>query len=210
MRSIELNVSRRENAEQAKGLRREGALPGICYGAGSGTVSVKVDAHEFSRSGLSGRGAHLIRFRSSEPALDQRLALIHEIQTHPVTGKPLHVDFLRIDENKPVTTRVALAFVGKAKGIVDGGILQPIVREIDVRALPSNLPEQVEVDVTSLGVHDSLHVADLVMPAGVEAIYSDNFTIVTVAAPTAEVTPAVAEGAEAGAAPAAEAAPAQS
>ncbi|HYB97601.1 MAG TPA: 50S ribosomal protein L25 [Candidatus Limnocylindrales bacterium] len=210
MRSIELNVSRRDNAEKTKTLRRSGALPGVCYGAGSGTVSVKVDAHEFSRSGLSGRGAHLIRFRSSEGALDQRLALIHEIQTHPVTGKPLHVDFLRIDENKPVTTRVALAFVGKAKGIIDGGILQPIVREIDVRALPANLPEQVDVDVTPLGVHDSLHVADLVMPAGVEAVFTENFTIVTVAAPTVEAAPTPAEGTEAAAAPAAEAAAAAS
>ena len=200
MRSIELNVSRRDNAEQPKGLRRSGSLPGICYGAGSGTVSVKVDAHEFKRSGLSGRGAHLIRFRSSEPALDQRLALIHEIQTHPVSGTPVHVDFLRIDENKPVTTRVALSFVGKAKGLIDGGILQPIVREIDVRALPAALPEQVEVDVTPLGVHDSLHVADLAMPAGVEAVFAENYTVVTVAAPTVETAATPGEAGEGAAA----------
>ena len=75
-------------------------------------------------------------------------------------------------------------------------------RELEVRALPGNLPEQIEVDVTNLGIHDSLHIADLVMPEGVEAVYQDNFTIVSVLSPTVEGG-AGAEGAAAAAAPAA-------
>jgi len=206
MRSIELNVHRRETAESPRGLRRGGVLPGIFYGAGTENVAVKVDALEFSRSGLSGRGAHLIKFCSSDAALDQRIALVHAMQLHPVEGTPLHVDFLRVDENKPVTARVAITIVGKAKGIVDGGIVQPIRRDVEVRALPASLPEQIEVDVTSLGIHDSIHVEDLVLPEGVEVLHTENFTIVTVVSPTVEEkgegAPAEAGAAEAPEAPA--------
>ena len=202
MRSIELSVVSRPAEESAHRLRKTGALPGVLYGAGAESVRVQVDAHEFAKSGLAGHGAHLIRLRSAEAALDQGLALIQEIQGHPVSGKPIHVDFLRVDANKPVTTSIALAFVGKAKGTVDGGILQPVRRELDVRALPANLPEQIEVDVTALGIHDSIHVADLVLPAGVEAVYQDNFTIVSVLSPTVEAAPEAPAG-EAVAAPAA-------
>jgi large subunit ribosomal protein L25 len=202
MRSIELSVVSRQAEDSAHRLRKTGALPGVLYGAGAESVRVQVDAHEFAKSGLAGHGAHLIRLRSAEASLDQGLALIQEIQGHPVSGKPIHVDFLRVDANKPVTTSIALAFVGKAKGTVDGGILQPVRREIDVRALPGNLPEQIEVDVTPLGIHDALHVGDLVLPTGVEAVYQDNFTVVSVLSPTVEAAPAAVAG-EAAAAPAA-------
>jgi large subunit ribosomal protein L25 len=203
MRSIELNVVARPVAESPRNLRKAGAIPGVLYGAGAETVRIKVDAHEFSKSGLASHGAHLIKLRSADSALDQGLALVQEIQGHPVSGKPIHVDFLRVDVNKPVTTSVALAFVGRAEGQIHGGILQPVRREIEVRALPMNLPEQIEVDVTPLGIHESLHVADLVLPEGVEAIYQDNFTVVSVLSPTVEATPEAAAPAEGGEAAAA-------
>lgn len=203
MRSIELNVVSRPVGESPRRLRRAGTVPGVLYGAGRDSVCVKVDAREFSRSGAASHGAHLIRLRSAEAALDQALALVQAVQGHPVSGEPIHVDFLRVDENKPVTAPVAIAFVGKSKGVaLEGGILQPLRRELEVRALPSRLPEQIEVDVTALGVHDAIHVADLVMPEGVEAVFQDNFTIVSVVSPTVETAPAPAEGA-AEAAPAA-------
>jgi len=206
MRSIELQVVSRPAGESPRRLRKVGAIPGVLYGAGVESVCVKVDAHEFAKSGLASHGAHLIKLRSDEAALDQGLALIQEIQGHPVSGVPIHVDFLRVDVNKPVTTSVALAFIGRAKGINDGGILQPVRRELEVRALPAALPEQIEIDVTELGIHDSIHVEDLVLPEGVEAIFQDNFTIVSVLSPTKEVVeeaPVV----EAEAAPAAAATP---
>jgi large subunit ribosomal protein L25 len=204
MRSIELNVVTRPVGESPRRLRRAGELPGVLYGSGEDSVCVKMNAHEFAKSGLASHGAHLIKLRSSEAALDQGLALIQEIQGHPVSGTPIHVDFLRVDANKPVTASIALAFTGRAKGILEGGILQPARREIEVRALPANLPEQIEVDVTALGIHDALHVEDLGLPEGVEAIFTDNFTIVSVLPPTVEATPEAGGEAAAGeAAPAA-------
>jgi large subunit ribosomal protein L25 len=186
MRSIELNVQPRPVNEAPRRLRRAGSLPGVLYGAGGESVRVKVDAHEFSKSGLASHGAHLIKLRSVDASLDQRLALLQAIQGHPVSGLPIHVDFLRVDENKPVSAKVSLVLVGRPKGAIEGGILQPIRRELDVRALPARLPEQIEVDVTDLGIHDSIHVEELKLPEGVEAVYHENFTIVTVLAPTVQ------------------------
>lgn len=199
MRSIELNVVSRLSNESPRRLRRAGSLPGVLYGAGGESLSVKMDAHEFSKSGLATHGAHLIKLRSNEAVLDQRVALLQAVQGHPVSGLPIHVDLLRIDETKPVSASIALNFTGKPKGAVDGGILQPLRRELDVRALPSGLPEQIDIDVSGLGIHDSIHVADLVMPEGVEAVYHENFTIVSVMPPTVEGKggPAAAEGAAA-------------
>ena len=207
MQRIEIEVLRREPGKAAQVLRREGRLPGVYYGAGGGNVSVHVEAHQFSKLGLGSAGAHLIRFASDDSALSGGVALIKSVQTHPVSGTPTHVDFLRVDLNKPVEADVTLTFTGKCAGVVEGGILQPLRREVSVRALPDKLPETIEVDVTELNIHDSLHVEDLVMPEGAEAVFTENFTVVTVVPPVVEVeeTPSEEEeGVEAAAAAPAE------
>jgi large subunit ribosomal protein L25 len=99
---------------------------------------------------------------------------------------------------------VPLSFVGKAAGIVNGGILQPLRRELEVRALPDRLPNAIEVDVTPLEIGDSIHVADLKLPEGVEALdVQENFTLVTVVPPAVEEAPAAVEAAAVEGAPAA-------
>ena len=111
---------------------------------------------------------------------------IKSVQTHPVNGSPIHVDFLRVDVNKPVEAAIALTFTGKAEGVVEGGILQPLRREVQVRALPDKLPETIEVDVTPLVIHASLHIDELAMPEGVEALFTENYALVTVVPPVVE------------------------
>lgn len=208
MQRTELHVRKRDLRRKARALRREGRLPGTYYGAGGPTLSVEVGALEFTRQGLGSSGAHLIRFASEDPTLEGGVALVRDLQIHPLSRSPMHVDFLRVDPTKPVTTEVALSFVGKAKGLIEGGIVQPLRRELEVRALPDKLPETIEVDVSNLGIHDSVHVADLTLGEGVEAIYSENFTIVTVVPPVVEAAPSAAEGVPAEGAPA-EGAPAK-
>ncbi|TFH24720.1 MAG: 50S ribosomal protein L25 [Myxococcales bacterium] len=197
MQRIEIEVSRREPNTNARVLRRGGRLPGVFYGVGGGNVHVHVEAHAFNKLGLARTGAHLIRFSSEDSALSGGVALIKQVQTHPVSGAPVHVDFLRVDLNKPVDANVALNFTGKAAGIIEGGILQPLRREVHVRALPDRLPESIEVDVTSLAIHDSLHIADVTMPAGVEIVFTENYAVVTVVPPVVEVEEATADAAEA-------------
>lgn len=209
MQRIEIQVARRDPQITARSLRREGKLPAVFYGAGGKNIQVEVDARQFTRLGLGSSGAHLIRFNSEEPALNNGVALVREVQTHPVSGALVHVDFLRLDLSKPVEAEVALSFVGKPLGVVEGGILQPLRRELHVRALPDNLPGEIVVEVSGLNIHDSVHVADVALPEGVEALFTENFTVVTVVPPVveavAEEEEAEAEALEAGAVAAEEA-----
>jgi len=213
MERIEIQVNKRDTESNPKGMRRSGQLPGIVYGAGGADVAVAVELRAFERSGLSGAGSHIVRFASPDASLNGDMAIIREVQVNPLSGHPIHVDFLRIDMSKPVDAFVPLSFVGKAAGVVNGGILQPLRRELEVRALPDRLPDEIEVDVTGLEIGDAIHVADLKLAEGVEALdLQENFTLVTVVPPVVEEAPAAveaaAEGVAAAAAPAEGAAPA--
>lgn len=200
MERIEIQVNKRDSKSNPKGLRRSGQLPGIVYGAGGADVSVAVELRQFERSGLSGAGSHIVRFASADANLNGDMAIIREVQVNPLSGRAVHVDFLRIDMSKPVDAFVPLSFVGKPAGAINGGILQPLRRELEVRALPDRLPNAIEVDVSPLDIGDSIHVADLKLPEGVEALdVQENFTLVTVVPPAVEEAPAVAEAAAEGA-----------
>jgi len=201
MERIQIQVNKRDPKSNPKGLRRSGQLPGIVYGAGGADVAVAVELRAFERSGLSRAGSHIVRFASADSNLDGDMAIIREVQVNPLSGHAVHVDFLRIDMSKPVDAFVPLSFVGKPAGAINGGILQPLRRELEVRALPDRLPNAIEVDVSPLDIGDSIHVADLKLAEGVEALdIHENFTLVTVVPPAVEEAPAAAEAAAEGAA----------
>jgi len=195
-------------------LRRQGRIPGVLYGSKGNSTPLAVDAVAL-RNGMHGTSRQrLIRLKSSAPELDERHIILKEIQRAPVSGQILHVDFYEVDMSKPLRLSVPLKFTGRAAGIVDGGILQPLVREVEVECPPLEIPESIEVDVTPLGIHDVIHVSALVFPGNVKPIYDNDYAVVSVLPPTvaeapvaaaaaAEVAPegAPAEGAAAAAAP---------
>ncbi len=208
METIEIQIEPREAGAKgrAKQLRREGKLPGIFYGPKAESVPLELDRRDFLSRVAGLEGSHLIRIKSSSPLLAERVALVKEMQFHPVTGEVVHADFYEVDLSARIRVKVPLHFVGKAEGVVRGGILQPVVREIEVECLPMDIPEYFDVEVSSLDIGDSLHVKDLSIPEGVAAVYESNLTLVTVVPPTveeapvaAEAAPAVVEGAEAAA-----------
>ena len=212
METIETQVEPREAGAKgkAKQLRREGKLPGIFYGPKAESVPLELDRKDFLSRVAGLEGSHLIRIKSSSPLLAERVALVKEMQFHPVTGEVVHADLYEVDLSARIRVKVPLHFVGKAEGVVRGGILQPVVREIEVECLPMDIPEYFDVEVSSLDIGHSLHVKDLSIPEGVTAVYESNLTLVTVVPPTveeapaaAEVAPVAVEGAEA-VAPAAE------
>jgi len=125
------------------------------------------------------------------------------MQYHPISGDVIHADLYEVDLSARIQVSVPLHFVGKAAGVVRGGILQPIVREIEVECLPLDIPEFFNVEVSALDIGDSIHIEELQMPEGVTAIYESNFALVTVATPTVEEAPAAAAAPVEGAAPAA-------
>jgi large subunit ribosomal protein L25 len=141
-------------------------------------------------------GTHLVKLLCSGNAdLHERMVLVREMQEHPVTAELLHTDFHEVDLTVRLTASVPLHFVGRCEGVVAGGILQPVLREVDVECLPTHIPEFIEVDVTKLAIHDSLHVRDLDPPTDGTFVTDPSQTVVTVVAPTVEVTPETEEGA---------------
>lgn len=209
METVEIQLETRElgSKGQRKRLRREGKVPGIFYGPQADPVPFVVNKKEFQTRVAGLEGSHLVRIQSASPLLANKVALVKEMQFHPVTGEILHTDFYEVDLAAKIRVEVPLHFAGKAEGVVRGGILQPVVREIEVECLPMDIPEYLNVEVTSLDIGHSLHITDLPMPEGVAAIYETNFTLVTVVPPSVEEAPvveaaavAVPEGAEAPAA----------
>jgi large subunit ribosomal protein L25 len=203
METITLTVEPRQTSGKGEAgrLRRRGQVPGIFYSPGKQATSLSINAREFQIKFAGLEGSHLIQLTSPLPEFQDRVAILKEIQRHPLTNDLVHVDLYEVDVNKPIQVTVALHFVGKAEGIVAGGNLQPLMREITVECLPREIPEFVEVDVSHLKIHESVHVADIALPPGVRAVFDANESIVTISAPVA-AAPAAAEG-EAGAAPAA-------
>ncbi len=191
METIEIPIELRDasNKRAVGRLRRNGNLPGVFYGPKADAVPLQVNKRELLKSISDLGGSHLIRMKSTSSALQDKVALIKEIQVHPVTGEILHMDFYEVDLGQKLTVKVPLRFVGKSEGVVKGGILQPVVREVEVECLPSDIPPSLDLDVTPLDIGGTLHVSALPMPEGVVAIYDTDFTVVTVVAPTVEEEP---------------------
>lgn len=187
-------------------LRRSGKVPAVFYGPGKNGAPICVDAKEF-RFKLDGlEGSHLIQLDSPGSAVNAKLALLKEVQRHPVTNTLVHIDFYEVDVNKPIEVTVPLHFIGKAAGVTAGGVLQSLRREITVECLPREIPEFIEVDVTSLALHASVHISEVALPTGVKAVYDTDDPVVVIASPTAAETKATTEAAEGEAAAAAPAA----
>jgi large subunit ribosomal protein L25 len=191
METIKLSVEQRQ--EKGKGemgrLRRSGRVPGIFYGPGQETVSVCVNTREFQYKVESLEGSHLIEFLSQTTDLNGRIALLKDVQHHPVTTEPLHIDFYEIDVQVPIQVGVPVHLVGKAEGVTAGGFLHHFRREIMVECLPLNIPESLEIDVTPLEINDVIRVEDVTLASGVSALEDAQLVLVSVVAPTVEAEP---------------------
>jgi large subunit ribosomal protein L25 len=204
METITIEVEAREAAGKgpARRTRAKGLMPAVFYGPKSTGRALSVDTRAFAQKVAHLEGSHLIELRSSDPALNAKKVLMRDIQFDPVRGTPLHADFYEVDLTKRIEVRVPLHFEGKAVGVTLGGILQPILREVLVSCLPTQIPEFLPHDVSALGLHESVHLDELKLPEGVALVSRENEAFVTIVSPVAEEKKA--EGAAEGAAVAAE------
>jgi ribosomal protein L25, Ctc-form len=159
----ELSMSARE--ERGKGpvgrLRREqGMLPGVVYGHQQEPFAFKISGRELERA-LAAGGRNAIFVLKSEAGEER--AVVREVQYHKVRGDIVHVDFLRIDPNEEFTASVPLTTVGNPVGVrVGGGALQHSLNAIDMTCVASEMPSQVEIDISALDICDSIHVGELI------------------------------------------------
>lgn len=202
-RDVVLHAEPRAGAGRAelRRLRESGRLPAVIYGTGIEPRSLAVDRHDFIRT-LTAHGAHaLVTLKVGD---EEYLALVKDVQVDAVRQLALHVDFHRVEANTPVHTEVELHLVGEPVGAkVGGGVLEPLLRMVAIEALPRNIPELLEFDVSQLGVGAVARVADIVVPAGVTILTDPDETVATVSAPRVEVAaaPTAEAAAEAAAAP---------
>ena len=190
--STSLSITAREAASsrETRRLRRGGKVPGVLYGQGKSPVAFAVDAREL-RNALVSSGAVL------ELSMDgtTQPAVLKESQKHPVRGEITHVDLLRVDLNQKIVSTVPVEISGEeeAPGVVEGGVLSFLLREVDVEALPADIPESLSYDVSKMEIGDSATVAELATPANVELVLDDTLeeqpTLVTVTPPTLEPEP---------------------
>jgi large subunit ribosomal protein L25 len=197
LETLEIEADARESGTKrsARRLRRNGKIPGILYGPKVKPVALELNKREFSTRVAGLEGSHLVRLKSAAAELTDKVALVKDMQYHPISGDVIHADLYEVDLSARIQVSVPLHFVGKAAGVVRGGILQPIVREIEVECLPLDIPQFFNVEVSALDIGDSIHIEELQMPESVTAIYESNFALVTVATPTVEEAPAAAAAA---------------
>ncbi|MFM7143973.1 MAG: 50S ribosomal protein L25 [Alphaproteobacteria bacterium] len=188
METLIIEVEAREAGGKgpARRTRVTGKMPAVFYGPKTEARAIAVDTKTFTNRIAHLEGAHLIELRSKDAALDAKKVLLRDIQFDPLRGTPLHADFYEVDLTKPIEVRVPLHLEGKAEGVTLGGILQPILREVLVSCLPTQIPEFIAHDVTSLAIHDSAHLDQLKLPEGVTIVSRENEAFVTIVAPAAE------------------------
>lgn len=175
----------RRGKEQAKKLRREGIIPAVVYGAEMSPLSLEVEAKSFHALLRSGLGENvIITLNIDDQKNGEKKVLIREVQRDPVWGNILHLDFQEISLSKKLTIKVPIHLVGTPIGVQqDGGILQHVLRELEVECLPTDIPDKIEVDVANLKIGDSIHVGDVKLEKG-QLLTDPQGSIVSVVPPT--------------------------
>lgn len=201
-----LQVSPREAGGKgaARKLRAAGQVPAVLYGSGIDPVVLAVDSRLLDD--VLHAGANAVLDLTGPKDLKGKLALVKAVQRDPVSRRVLHCDLYAVDIRKKVTVSVALHYDGKPSGVESGGVLEPILRDLEVECLPLEIPDSISVDVSALDIGDSVHVRDIVVPASVEVLSDPDATAIHVVAPRVEEEPVVEEEAVEEAAPEAEAA----
>ena len=185
-----LNVTKRKRMGKsgAREIRKEGNVPAVLYGKGTEPLSLVINPSELKTALSTEAGENtLLEIRVKEGEADiQKLSLLREVQYDHLTSKPIHFDFQALDMNEKITVNVPVHLEGKPKGVKEGGILEEVLREINVECLPTNIPNSFTLDVEELDIGDSIHVSSLELEEGVTILHEPDDTIVTVLAPKVE------------------------
>src|SRR5213594_2604042 len=174
MKWVVLNAFARTLARRAgaKRLRASGRIPAVIYGRQAKPQNLEINAKEMENLIHHSVSENLlVDLAVKDDARPKRLALVQEVQHHPLSGQVLHVDFHEVAENEKVTVMVPVETTGEAVGVkTGGGVLEHVLFRIKARALPKDLPEFIEVDVSHLNIGQAAHLGAIQAPAGVEII----------------------------------------
>lgn len=199
MATVSLSANSRDLTGKgaARTLRSQGQVPAVIYGHGRDPQPLALNARDLDKM--------LSHIQAESTVIEVTVGgqtaktLIREIQRHPIKRQILHVDFQALVAGEKVTVSIPIVLVGIPEGVrLEGGVLDQTLRELEIEVDPSNIPDRVELDITSMVIGDSKHVSDLSVPAGVEVLDDPETSVAVLAAPRAvieEVAP-VAEAVE--------------
>src|SRR5918912_1710223 len=189
---IKLQVRERElrGSADARRLRKAGFIPGVLYGNGKKPHAICIPERELRRVLTGAGGLHAILDVVLEGQKTTHPSILKDYQQHPVRGGLLHVDLQEVRLDQPIQARVVVELVGEPVGVTEGGVLSQVNREITVSALPMEIPEHLELDVSGMAIGDTLRLADLTAEEGVEYLDDPEETVLaTVTMPTRIVEP---------------------
>jgi large subunit ribosomal protein L25 len=179
---LSLEAEIRENAGKgvARALRREGKLPGIVYGHNKKDIRIATDFNTFSKLYLKGHfSSHIVNLNVDGKVIK---VLPRDVQIHPVTDVPLHVDFQILEAGKKVrvAVQVVICNAERSPGVKRGGVINIIRRDIELLCDPDNIPTKLEIDLTGKNVGDSVHISSISLPEGCTPTITDrDFTVAT-------------------------------
>ena len=179
----------RTRTKGAKTLRREGLIPGILYYAGETNVNISVDKLVLYHALQSGQHIFEIELDGNT-----QFTMIKELQYHPVTDEVLHIDLMRVRRSEKMTIFVPLVLVGEAVGVKEGGILSQSMTQIEISCFPTDVPDQIELNIDDLEMNSSKSVTDITLDnEDIEILSAKELNIVSVHPPAAEEEPEVEE-----------------
>ncbi len=200
MEQINLDVQLRKQSGSAfvRKLRRTNVIPAIIYGGDEKPTMIQADRKTYDRIHRQHAGESLI-YHLNVVDGDKKVAdfpaIIKDVQWHPVSDQVVHLDFNRISLDKEIEINVKIVTKGEAIGIKrDGGTLDHSMWELDIICLPTNIPHHIEVDISNLGIHDAIHVKDLVLSKGVRTKHDPDSVVVSVVGSMREEVAGAAEG----------------
>jgi large subunit ribosomal protein L25 len=210
LEQIQLTATTRKTTGNgpARVLRRNGRIPAVLYGPETDATLLSVNIHEFEQV-LKNHNINqmVLNLGIENSDAPPKSVMIKELQAHPVTNDLIHADFYEISMTRKIWVNVQVVVHGKSIGEERGGIVQIVRRELEVLCLPSEIPESIAIDISSLDIGDAIHVEEIQLPAGVEISPETNFTVVTITSVMAEEEPEEEAAEEDEAAEEAEAAP---
>lgn len=189
---LALKAKVRDIKENLDNLRKAGELPAVFYGMGNVSTSISISKIEFKKIWRKAGESSTVKITTPAGVYD---ALIHEVQVNPVTDEPIHVDFLVIDMNKAIKVEVPLEFEGVSEAVKSGlGTLVKVLHEVEVEALPKDLPHNFVIDISSLvGLDSQILVSEIVLPKGVKMITKGEEVVASIAMQKEEKEEVVAE-----------------
>jgi large subunit ribosomal protein L25 len=196
---VKLEVKEREliGSRESRRLRREGLVPGVLYGRGKQPHPICVPERELRRALTGGHGLHVILDVVLEGQKTTHASILKEAQQDPIKGRVIHVDLQEVRLDQTIQAQVVVELIGEAEGVKEGGVLSQVVREINVEALPMEVPDRIELDVSGMVIGDTLRLADLAPREGVVYLDDPEETVLAnVTVPTRIVEPEPEEGEE--------------